>query len=327
MTGMLALDFLAPGRLWLLCAVAFLVALYIGLQRRRSRHVVRFTNLDLLDTVAPSRPGWRRHVVAGLHALALTLGIIAVARPITTDERTVTAEGRIVITFDVSLSMMATDVEPDRFEAAKDAARSFAANVDPRVEIGLVSFSGTVRREVAPTLDRSAIENAIRDLELGEGTAIGEALAGASADLVDEVADETRSVGAIVLLSDGETTVGRPTADGAAIAAENGIPVYAIAFGTSEGTVTDPGSGEVVPVPVNTDELAATAATTDGEFYAAPTADALADAYDQIVDDLAETLGDPEQVVVEQTWAWAAAALAMTALGWLLAMWWLRGLI
>jgi Ca-activated chloride channel homolog len=327
MTAIVALEFLAPHRLWLLLVVALLAVIHVVLQRRRTRGVVRFTNIDLLDSVAPSRPGWRRHVVAGIHLAALAAGVVAIARPITTEDASVTAEGRIVITFDVSLSMQATDIEPDRFEAAKEAALSFVDAVDPRVEIGLISFSGTVRREVAPTLDRRTVERAIDDLELGEGTAIGEALVGATRDLIEGSDEEQQSVGAIVLLSDGETTVGRPTAEGAAVAAEAGIPVYAIAFGTASGSVTEPNSGEVIPVPVNTDELSATAETTGGEFYAAATAEALEDAYDQIGDDLSETLGEPEEVIVERTWVWAAAAIALMAIAWLLGAWWLRGLV
>ena len=325
---MTAVELLAPGRLWWWLVVGAMGIAYVLLQRRRSRNVVRFTNLDLLDSIAPSRPGWRRHVVAGLHLAGLAVGVFALARPVERDEQQINAAGRIVITFDVSLSMQATDVAPSRLDAAKDAALEFVDQVDERVEIGLISFSGQVRQEVAPTLDRALVERSIEELELGEGTAIGEALVAAVDELVQDVGDgEEQAVGSIVLLSDGETTMGRPTAEGTAVAVEAGVPVYAISFGTDEGTVTDPGTGEVVPVPVNTAELQAVAEATEGQFYAAPTAEALGDAYDQISQDLEETLGDPQEVVIERTWAWAAAAFALMALGWLLGMWWLRGLV
>lgn len=325
---MTAVELLAPSRLWWWLVVAAMAVAYVLMQRRRSRNVVRFTNLDLLDSVAPSRPGWRRHLVAGLQLGALAVGVFALARPVQREENVTTAAGRIVITFDVSLSMQATDIDPSRLDAAKTAALDFVDQVDERVEIGLVSFSGQVRQEVAPTLDRARVQAGIEDLELGEGTAIGDALEAAVGELVQDTGDGTsEAVGSIVLLSDGETTMGQPTADGAATAAEAGVPVYSIAFGTSAGTVIDPSTGEVVPVPVNTGELQSVADTTGGQFYEAASADALADAYDQISDDLQETLGEPEEVVIEQTWKYAAIALALFAIGWLLGLWWLRGLV
>jgi Ca-activated chloride channel family protein len=325
MTGV---ELLAPQRLWWWLVVAAMAIAYLLLQRRRVRNVVRFTSIDLLESVAPTRPGWRRHLVAGLQLTALAIGVFALARPVEREMDVSSAAGRIVITFDVSLSMQATDVAPSRLDAAKEAALDFVEQVDPRVEIGLVSFSGQVRQVVAPTLDRGRVEQGIDGLELGEGTAIGDALIAAVGELVQDVGDGTEeAVGSIVLLSDGETTMGTETADGAAAAAEAGVPVYAIAFGTDGGSVIDPASGEIIPVPVNTSELRMVAETTEGQFYEAPTADALADAYDQISDDLRETLGEPEEVILEQTWRYVALALVVFAIGWLLGLWWLRGLV
>lgn len=325
---MTAVELLAPQRLWWWLVVVAMAIAYLLLQRRRARNVVRFTSIDLLDSVAPARPGWRRHLVAALQLVALAIGVFALARPVERELDVSNAAGRIVITFDVSLSMQATDVEPSRLDAAKEAALDFVDQVDERVEIGLVSFSGQVRQEVAPTLDRARVEQGIDDLVLGEGTAIGDALTAAVGELVQDTGDGSEeAVGSIVLLSDGETTMGTSTAEGAAVAAEAGVPVYAIAFGTDAGTVVDPVSGEVIPVPVNTGELRSVADITGGQFYEAPTADALEDAYDQISDDLRETLGEPEEVVVEMTWRYVAAALVIFSIGWLLGLWWLRGLV
>jgi Ca-activated chloride channel homolog len=325
---MIGVELLAPQRLWWWLVVAAMAVAYLLLQRRRARNVVRFTSIDLLDSVAPARPGWRRHLVAGLQLTALAIGVFALARPVDREVNVSNAAGRIVVTFDVSLSMQATDVAPSRLDAAKAAALDFVEQVDPRVEIGLVSFSGQVRQEVAPTLDRTRVEQGIDDLVLGEGTAIGDALTAAVRELVQDVGDGTEeAVGSIVLLSDGETTMGSPTADGAAVAAEAGVPVYAIAFGTDAGSVVDPMSGQLVPVPVNTGELRAVAEITEGQFYEAPSAEALEDAYDQISDDLRDTLGEPEEVIVENTWKYLAVALTVFAIGWLLGLWWLRGLV
>ena len=337
---MLAVDFLNPERLWWLLAVAALGIAYIAAQRWRRRAQVRFTQVDLLDRVAPSRPGWRRHVVAGIQLLGLTAGVIAIARPVSTSSERTESEGRILVLFDVSLSMMATDVDPTRLEAAKTAAREFVDQVDDDVEVGLISFSGNVAVEVDPTLDREAMDNGIENLQLAESTAIGDALATGSAlltrlatdadqsnDATGDADDEELAPGAIVLLTDGETTVGRPTDVGAQAAADAGIPVFTIAFGTDGGSITDPASGQVVPVPVQPAPLEQVAEVTGGAAYEAATSAELTDVYDRIQESLGDTLGEEIQVVTELTWRWAALALVLLAVAWALSMWWLRGMV
>jgi Ca-activated chloride channel family protein len=338
-------DFIAPGRLWLLLLVAALGVAYVLVLRWRRGAQVRFTQLEVLEQVVPRRPQWRRHVVAGLQLLGLAAAVVAVARPVERTTEQLRTEGRILLLFDVSLSMMATDVDPDRLAAAQDAARDFVAQVDPGVELGLVSFAGVVDLAVPPTLDRAALEEGIDELELAESTAIGEALAAGTQILTRSVGDGDTSdgeggtsegeattppdepPGAMVLLSDGETTVGRPTADGADVAAEAGIPVFTIAFGTEDGTISDPETGEQVPVPVRPADLADVAERTGGAAYEAPTGEALADAYDQIVDSLGETLGEQIEQITELTWRWAFAALGLLGLAWALSLWWLRGMV
>ncbi len=151
-------DFLAPGRLWLLIVPAALAVLYFVVLRWRRTTTVRFTQVDLLDRVAPKRPRWRRHVVAGIQLLGLTVAVVAIARPVERSTEQTKADGRILVLFDVSLSMEANDVDPTRFAAAQEAARDFVDAVDPGVEVGLISFSGQVNVDVDPTLDRSAME-------------------------------------------------------------------------------------------------------------------------------------------------------------------------
>jgi Ca-activated chloride channel family protein len=323
-------DFLAPGRLWLLLLVAGLAVMYIVVLRWRRGAQVRFTQVDLLDKVAPRRPRWRRHVVAGLQLLGLAFAVVAIARPVERTTENTTTEGRILVLFDVSLSMMADDVDPRRFEAAQDAARDFVDLVDPGVEIGLIGFSGSVSVDVDPTLDRATMQRGIDNLELAESTAIGDALSAGTKLLVnaaDPDDDSDLPPGVMVLLSDGETTVGRPTADGATEAAEAGIPVYTIAFGTEDGTIVDPESGDVVPVPVRPADLERVAETTGGEAFEARTGDELASAYDQIAESLGETIGDPVEIVTELTWRWALAAFLCLGLAWALSLWWLRGMV
>jgi len=323
-------DFLAPGRLWLLLLVAALGVGYVVVLRWRKTATVRFTQVDLLDKVAPQRPRWRRHVVAALMLVGLSLAVVATARPVERSSETTTSDGRILVLFDVSLSMMADDVDPDRFVAAQEAARNFVDEVDDGVEVGLVSFSGTVTVEVDPTLDRSTMQRGIDNLELAESTAIGDALAAGTRLLVnsaDPDADPDKAPGVIVLLTDGETTVGRPTADGAQETADAGVPVYTIAFGTEDGVIVDPVGGEVVPVPVRPAELEQVAETTGGRAFEARTGDELATAYDQIAESLGETIGDPIEIVTELTWQWALAAFLVLGLAWALSLWWLRGMV
>ena len=323
-------DFLAPERLWLLLLVVALGIAYVVVLRWRRTATVRFTQVDLLDKVAPKRPRWRRHVVAVLMLLGLAFAVVATARPVDRGTENVSRDGRIPVLCDVSLSMMADDVDPDRFTAAQEAARNFVAEVDDGVEVGLLSFSGTVNVEVDPTLDRAAIDRGIDNLELAESTAIGEALASGTRLLVnsaDPDADPDKAPGVIVLLSDGETTVGRPTAEGAQDAADAGIPVYTIAFGTDGGRIVDPVSGDVVPVPVRPEELAQVADTTGGEAFEARTGDELASAYDQITESLGTTIGEPVEVITELSWKWALAAFLVLGLAWALSLWWLRGLV
>ncbi len=327
-------DFLEAGRLWFLLVVVGLAGFYVVVLRWRSRTAVRFTQVDLLDEIAPERPNWRRHLVAVIQILGLAAAVIAIARPVDRDTERTKSEGRILVAFDVSLSMEADDVAPSRFESARDAARDFIDEVDDNVEVGLVSFSGTVSVEVNPTLDRSALDRGLDRLELGESTAIGDALSVATRLLLEGVDDEAApqqdddvAPGVIVLLSDGETTVGRLTSDGALEAADAGVPVFTIAFGTDSGVIVDPVSGERVPVPVRPADLELVAETTGGASFEAQTGNELVDAYEQIQASLGDTLGEEIEIVKELTWRWAMASFLLLAFGWALSLLWLRGMV
>ncbi|NLD76457.1 MAG: VWA domain-containing protein, partial [Acidimicrobiales bacterium] len=164
-----------PVRLWLLLAVAALAVAYAVTHLRSSRYAVRFTNLALLDSVAPDRPGWRRHVPAVLMLLALTGMVGAFAKP-ATDKRVPRERATIVIAIDTSLSMDATDVDPTRLAAAQAAAKEFVDLLPERLNVGLVTFNGIAKIAVPPTQDREELHAAIDQLRLGERTAIGEAI-------------------------------------------------------------------------------------------------------------------------------------------------------
>jgi Ca-activated chloride channel family protein len=327
-------DFIAGGRLWFLLIVVALGVLYVASLRWRSRTAVRFTQIDLLDKIVPERPKWRRHIIATIQLLGLAAAVIAIARPVDRSNERTSSEGRILVLFDVSLSMEATDVDPNRFESARSAARDFIDEVDNGVEVGLVSFSGRVTVAVPPTLDRSALNQGLDRLVLAESTAIGDALTTATELLMSSAepgevpaAEGDIAPGVIVLLSDGETTVGRLTSDGAQDAADAGIPVFTIAFGTEAGVIEDPISGQVVPVPVRPADLELVAEATGGASFEARTGNELVEAYDGIQASLGDTLGEEIEIVKELTWRWAMASFFLLAVAWALSLWWLRGMV
>lgn len=328
-------DFIAGGRLWFLLIVVALGVLYVASLRWRSRTAVRFTQIDLLDEIVPERPKWRRHLIAAIQLLGLAAAVIAIARPVDRSAERINSDGRILVLFDVSLSMEATDVDPNRFESARAAARDFIDEVDDGVEVGLVSFSGRVTVAVPLTLDRRVLDQGLDRLVLAESTAIGDALTTATELLTSSTedgadvsaADDGTAPGVIVLLSDGETTVGRLTSEGAQDAADAGIPVFTIAFGTEDGVIDDPVSGQRVPVPVRPADLALVAEATGGASFEARTGNELVEAYDQVQASLGDTLGEEIEIVKELTWRWAMASFLLLALAWALSLYWLRGMV
>ena len=274
------MNFLAPGRLWLLLLVAALAGAYLVVQHRRRHYAARFTNLDLLASVAPKRPGWRRHVAAAAMLAALVLLVAAWARP-TRPGRVPRERATVMLAIDVSISMRATDVEPSRIEAAKAAGSTFVENLPARFRLGLVSFAGDARQVVAPTQDHQQVGGALRRLRLEERTAIGDAIY-TSLDSLHDVPSRTsrRPLAHIVLMSDGATNTGRSNESAAAAARRARIPVTTIAFGTDEGTIRT--GGEDYPVPVDRDALRQIADTTGGKFYEAQSAEQLQSVYSDI---------------------------------------------
>ena len=272
------MKFLAGGRLWLLLLVAAVAAAYVLLQRRRRHHAIRFTNLDLLASIAPRRPGWRRHVAAGLLGLSLLTLVLGFARP-TLAQRVPRKEATVMLAIDVSASMEASDVKPTRLAAAQAAATDFANHLPARFKLGLISFDGVARVLVAPTTDHKDVAAAIGRLALGPRTAAGEAVY-ASLDVLEGSGANKNGAARIVLMSDGATTSGRPVEQAADAAREAKIPVSTIAFGTDEGTVTI--QGETIPVPVDRDALRGLASATGGKFFEAASGEELTSVYRDI---------------------------------------------
>jgi Ca-activated chloride channel family protein len=240
---------------------------------------VRFTTVDLLATVAPKRPGWRRHLAAAFLLLALALSVVAFARP-TWPTKVPRERATVMLAFDVSKSMAADDVKPTRLRAAQEAAVRFADILPSKFKLGLVTFAGSANVVVPPTTNRALVKAAVRDVDLQERTAIGEAIYSSLGAIESIRVDgkERKVPATIVVMSDGFTNAGRPNAQAAAAAVKAKVPVSTISFGTQDGTVVV--QGREVGVPASPEALKAIADATHGHFSEATTGQELQDAYE-----------------------------------------------
>ncbi|HEX6358063.1 VWA domain-containing protein [Actinophytocola sp.] len=278
--------FLSAGRLWLLVGVAALVVVYVVMQLRRSRFAVRFTNLPLLEKVAPTRPGWRRHLPATLFVLMLALLVMGFAQPAAAVQ-VPRERATVIIAVDVSPSMGADDVPPDRLAAARDAAHDFVDLLPGEFNVGLVAFAGDAQMVVAPVTDREALRAGIDRLAVGttvarQGTAIGDAIATcvAAVRTVDAEAAEEPPPARAVVLSDGANTAGIQPSAAADEAAAAEIPVDTISVGTPDGVIEL--GGALQPAPVNGETLREVADRTGGSYHEAATAGELREVYADI---------------------------------------------
>jgi Ca-activated chloride channel family protein len=290
------MHFLSPGWLLALIPVAALAIGYVLVQLRRTKYVARFSNLELLSSVAPRRPGWRRHLTFALLLVGLIVLSVGVARP-ATKVRVPRDRATVMMAIDVSLSMQATDVLPTRLQAAQTAAKTFVGLLPSRINLGLVSFGGNASVLVPPSLDRDAVKAAIDGLQLQESTAIGEAVF-TSLDAVNVFSQATTSKGEkppparIVLLSDGASNKGRSVTDAATAANKAGVQVSTIAFGTDGGTVTY--GGETIPVPADKPALSQLARSTGGSFHTAASVQELESVYRDIGSQIGYTSRDQD---------------------------------
>jgi Ca-activated chloride channel family protein len=319
-------HFLSPDRLWFLVLVVGLAAAYVALQFRRSRYAARISSMELIDKVVPRRPGWRRHVVGALFLLGLSGLVVAWAQPVA-KVKVPKERSTIVLAIDTSLSMMATDVAPSRLEAAQEAAVQFVENLPPDINVALVGFAGSAQLLVPPTQDRQAVTTAIDGLELREATAIGDAVQ-LSVEIIEDQAQRTEDGtpdATVVLISDGETTMGLPTAESVPIAQEAGVAINTIAYGTPDGVITvdedGDGIGQTAQVPVNVEELRALAEETGG---VARTADSLSD-LESVYQDFGSSIGFDEETT-DIAYRFAAGSFLVLLIGGGLSLWWLQRL-
>jgi Ca-activated chloride channel family protein len=313
-------SFQAPWFLLLLLALPLAVAVYLLVDRRRRAAAASFASPQLLPSVAPRRPGFRRHFPMALYAVALTVGTIALARP----EATVAvAEERasVVLVTDVSGSMEARDVEPSRVEAVRAAALRFLDRTPERLRVGAVTFNHAVRSIEPLRAERDEVRSLLERLRPSGGTATGKALAAALALLErGEGERRERTPGAVILLSDGASTHGRDPLPLARRAARLRIPVYTVALGTDRGTIQVEGrNGESVTrhVPPDRETMRRIATLSGGRTFSADAGDELATVYDRLGSRVA-TREERRQI----TAAFAGGAAALLLLGGALSLRW-----
>lgn len=278
------MHFRSPYWLLILLGVAAVALAYLLVQLRRRKFTARFSNTQLLASVVPRRPGWRRHLTFALLLLSLTVLSLGVAGP-TASVRVPQEKATVMLAIDVSLSMQATDVLPSRLEAAQQAAQEFADLLPPRINLGLVKFGRSGAVLVPPTLDREVVKRAIAGLELEQYTAIGEGVFACLDALTtfsrsSTMTNQEPAPARIVLLSDGYNTVGRKVAEAADVAKKASTPVSTIAFGTDNGTVEVQGTIQAVPSDKVT--LRGLAQSTGGSFHTAASVEELRTVYEDI---------------------------------------------
>jgi Ca-activated chloride channel family protein len=303
------MSFASPLALVCLALLPLVVFAHVDAQRRRRRYPVRFTALSPLAAVAAEEPRWRRHLPFALLALALAALLVSIARP----QRTVAVpveRATVVLVTDVSRSMSATDVGPTRLEAARRAAQSFIDKVPDELRVGLVSFSNGAQTLRAPTTNHKAVTAALETLQPQFGTETGAGLQTALDDL--KLGGDTsvrRPPAALVLLSDGAATDRTAAFDVAVQARRQRVPIYTVALGTDEGTITL--NGQLTPVPPDPAALERIASLSGGEAFRAADADQLTAVYDRLGSQLGT---EPQKREVTVLFAGAALLLLAAAM-------------
>lgn len=338
-----------PFALLALLAVPAAIAYYVWVLRRRRRQAVRYSSIALVRAAAPRRPPWRRHAPFALLVAAIGLLGLAAARPQVSADIPV-SRSAVIIALDVSGSMCATDVTPNRLSAAQDAVRDFVRKQDRSTTIGLVVFSGFAQVAVAPTQDREALLRAIDGLTTGRGTTIGAAIL-KSVDAIAEIDPDvarsdsrvplrprepgTYAPEIVVLLTDGANTRGISPVEAAEVAAERGVRVYPIGFGTrnptsmvcsaaqlgargAEGMFRGGiGSGGGSYLVADETTLRKVADTTGGEYFGAADTGEL----QEVLDDLPQTVAVERQDVEISAILAGIAALLLAGAVWAAARW------
>jgi Ca-activated chloride channel homolog len=318
-------SFAAPLVLLGLALLPLLALAYALHARTRTRAAAAFSAPHLAPSVAPVRPGWRRHVPMLAFAIALALILVAAARPQTTVAVPV-EHASILLMTDVGGPMQAQDVKPSRLVAARHAATTFVDSVPKQVNAGVMAFNQTPTILQSPTTDRIAVKSALQRLQSSGGTATGNAVRAAVRILTATPGGDGKPPpAAIVLLSDGKSTSGVAPLTAAQEAGRRHIPIYTVALGTATGTITVPRKGggtETRQVPPDPATLRQMAAASGGQAYQAADAQRLSQVYERLGSQLGRK-NEPRQI----SSLFAAAALALLLAGAALTLRWFGRLI
>lgn len=306
-------TFIWPGFLWVLLLLPLLVALYVRLLRRTARYPVTYSTASVL-AAALTRTAWRRHVAAAMFLLGLAAVMLAMMRPVVS--LPIPADrSAIMLVLDVSGSMRSQDIDPNRLDAAKSAAKTFLDAVPDRIRIGLVAFAGFASLLSPPTTDHTRVGELITGLGTARRTAIGEGLLEGVVGLPGRARPTVEGVlppltdplpaGIVVLLSDGRNNAGIDPLEAAEIARRQQVKVYTVGLG-------DPVTrdfGWTIGGPMDEETLQAIASTTGGTYHHASSAKALHGIYR----DLARQIGWERRPTEVSAVAAAGAALLMIA--------------
>jgi Ca-activated chloride channel family protein len=247
------------------------IAATVAARRRARRYAVRFTaasSLALAARAAGGSAAWRRWLPSALALAAVAALVLALAKP----QRTIAVpvdKASIVLVTDHSRSMLANDVEPNRLRAAQSAARTFLDTLPARIRVGVVAYSDSPDAVQAPTEQHDDARRVI-DAQIADGgTATGDALTVALETLQQQNRGAEKIPAAIVLLSDGKTTLGTDPVEVARRAAQLKIPIFTVALGTTDATVPNPGLGPPLPAPPDPQTLARIAEASGGRAFTA----------------------------------------------------------
>lgn len=301
------MSFDAP--LFLLALALVPLGLLAYALRERRAGAGSFVDPALLVAVAPRRPGWRRHVPVVVLALAIAALIVGLARPQTTVAVPV-EQATVVVVTDRSGSMLAKDVAPNRLLAARRAAQAFVDSTPDDLRIGAIAFNQSPTVLQSPTREHAIVREALGSVEAAGSTATGDALQ-AALSLIRQTREQagSRTPAAVVLLSDGESVRGRDVLTVASTARQARVPVYTVALGTQEGTITSK-TGKVQSVPPDVETLRQVAQRTRGQAFAISDAERLEQVYEELGSQLATEEQDKEMTSVAAGTAFVLLLLA-----------------
>jgi len=339
------MSFIWPSMLALLALLPLLVLLYLWVLRRKRKTTVRVASIGVAKLALGKGPGWRRHVPPLLLLMALAVLLLCVARPTATLSLPM-ADRTIMLAMDVSGSMRAEDVKPNRLVASQEAAKSFLKNLPREVRVGVVAFAGTAAVVQAPTISRDDVVKAIDRFQLQRGTATGSGIILSLATLFPDDGIEIQHItgqrnfpgkeigakkaapakapvqpgsynsAAIIMLTDGQRTTGPDPLDAAKMAAEHGIRVYTVGVGTKAGE-TIGFEGWSMRVKLDEETLKNISVLTHGEYFYAGTAEDLKKVYESLS---SRMVVERKETEITALFAALGALLALLSAG--LSLWW-----